>query len=130
MNRKNVAGFTLIEVMVTVAIVGILASIAYPTYLSQIRKSRRAEAQTTLMNIAARQQQMVLDTRQYADTTAALNVSVPSTVALNYTISISVGSATVPTFNALATPLGAQAADSCGTLSVDQAGIKSPPSCW
>lgn len=130
MHKKNVRGFTLIEVMVTVAIVGILASIAYPSYLSQIRKSRRAEAQATLLNIASKQQQMILDTRSYASTTSALNLTVPATVSQNYTVSITVGTATVPTFSALATPLGAQAADSCGTMGVDQGGTKTPSSCW
>ena len=123
-------GFTLIEVMVTVAIVGILASIAYPSYLSQIRKSRRAEAQSTLMSVAGKQQQMMLDTRSYADSVASLNMTVASSVSTNYSISLTVTTATVPTFSALATPIGGQAADSCGILSVNQAGVKSPSNCW
>lgn len=128
MNKAG--GFTLIEVMVTVAIVGIIASIAYPSYLSQIRKSRRAEAQATLMSIAGKQQQMILDTRSYANSVSALNLTVPTSVSTNYDISLSVGTATVPTFTVLATPLGGQSADSCGPLSVNQAGVKSPSSCW
>ncbi len=127
---KKAGGFTLIEVMVTVAIVAIIASIAYPSYLDQVRKSRRAEAQSTLMNIAGKQQQMILDTRSYASTIAELNVAVPSSVSKNYTVSLNVGTATVPTFTVLATPLGSQASDSCGPLSVSQAGIKSPSNCW
>ncbi len=127
---KKADGFTLIEVMVTVAIVAIIASIAYPSYLGQVRKSRRAEAQSTLMSIAGKQQQMILDTRSYASTVAALNIAVPTSVSQNYTISVTVGTATVPTFTALATPLGKQAADSCGTLSVTQSGVKTPSNCW
>lgn len=128
--KEKSGGFTLIEVMVTVAIVAIIASIAYPSYLDQVRKSRRAEAQSTLMNIAGRQQQMILDTRSYASTLAALNVTVPSSVLKNYDISLDVGTATIPTFSVLATPLGSQSADSCGPLSVNQAGLKSPSNCW
>ena len=123
-------GFTLIELMITVAIIGILAVIAYPAYLDQIRKARRAEAQTALMNIAARQQQMLLDTRSYAATIGALNITVPRTVQQTYTISLNVGTATVPTFTAAATPSGSQALDKCGVMSVDQVGTKSPSSCW
>jgi type IV pilus assembly protein PilE len=123
-------GFTLIELMITVAIIGILAAIAYPAYLDQIRKARRAEAQAALMNIAARQQQMLLDTRSYAATVGALNVTLPNTVQQTYTISLSVGTATVPTFTAAATPSGAQASDKCGVMSVNQVGTKSPSSCW
>lgn len=127
--KKN-HGFTLIELMITVAVIGILAAIAYPSYLDQIRKARRAEAQAALMNISARQQQMLLDTRSYAATVGALNVTIPNTVQNTYAITLSVGTAIVPTFTATATPSGAQASDKCGALSINQVGSKSPPSCW
>jgi type IV pilus assembly protein PilE len=127
---KSERGFTLLEVMITVAIIGILAAVAYPAYLDQMRKARRAQAQATLLNIAARQQQMLLDTRSYAASTDALHVTVPDTVLQTYTLSLTVGTATVPTFTALATPVGAQALDSCGAMSIDQTGSKSPASCW
>jgi type IV pilus assembly protein PilE len=123
-------GFTLIELMITVAIIGILAAVAYPSYLDQVRKARRAEAQAVLMNIAARQQQMLLDTRSYADTTSALNVTVPATVQKTYGVTITVGTGAAPTFTATAAPSGSQAADQCGTMSINQAGTKSPSSCW
>lgn len=123
-------GFTLIELMITVAVIGVLAAVAYPAYLDQVRKARRAEAQAALLNISARQQQMLLDTRSYAANTATLNVSIPATVQQTYTISLTVGAATVPTFTATATPTGAQAADKCGVLSITQTGTKSPATCW
>lgn len=123
-------GFTLIELMITVAVIGILTAVAYPAYLDQVRKARRAEAQAALLNISARQQQMVLDTRSYAADTTALNVSIPATVQQTYTISLTIGTATVPTFTATATPTGTQAADKCGILSITQTGTKSPTTCW
>ena len=123
-------GFTLIELMITVAVIGILAAVAYPAYLDQVRKARRAEAQAALLNISARQQQMLLDTRSYAADTTALNVSIPATVQQTYTITLTVGTGTVPTFTATATPAGAQAADKCGILSITQTGTKSPTTCW
>jgi type IV pilus assembly protein PilE len=123
-------GFTLIELMITVAVIGILAAVAYPSYLDQVRKARRADAQAILLNIAARQQQMLLDTRAYVATTSGLNISVPSSVQNAYTISITVGAGAVPSFSATATPLGSQSADKCSVLSVDQTGSKSPSTCW
>ncbi len=125
-------GFTLIELMITVAVIGILAAIAYPGYQGQIRKSRRAEAQATLMNVAGRQQQFLLDTRTYASSLSDLGVTVPSSVSPFYTITLSVtNSASVPSaFTATATPLGGQANDVCASLSIDQAGVKLPSTCW
>ena len=127
---KKHRGFTLIELMITVAIVGILVSIAYPSYLAQVRQSRRADAQAALMNIAARQQQMLLDTRSYAATVGTLNITLPVSVVQNYAVTITVGTATVPTFIATATPSGSQDGDTCGVLSLDQTGAKLPSTCW
>lgn len=127
--KKNF-GFTLIELMITVAVMGILAAIAYPAYLEQVRKSRRADAQAALMNIAARQQQMLLDTRVYAGATTDLNITVPVSVLQSYAVTITVGTATVPSFTATATPSGTQAQDKCGVMTLDQTGAKSPTNCW
>jgi len=127
---KKSRGFTLIELMITVAVIGILASIVYPSYMAQVRKSRRADAQAALMNIAARQQQMLLDTRSYSATVADLNITLPISVVQNYAITIMLGTATVPTFTATATPSGSQVSDSCGALSLDQSGTKLASACW
>ena len=123
-------GFTLIELMIVVAVVGVLSAVAYPSYLDHVRKSRRADAQSYLMNVASRQQQYILDTRAYAATTAALNVSATTAVTAYYTIAVVTGSATVPSFTVSATPLGTQAQDKCGTLTLTETGSKSPANCW
>jgi len=128
--KRSVQGFSLIELMIAVAVVGILAAIALPAYNSQVRKSRRADAQATLMNVAARQQQTLLDTRAYAANLAALGVAVPASVASFYNVTVALGAGVNPTFTATATPLGGQAQDSCGTLTIDQNGVKAPANCW
>jgi type IV pilus assembly protein PilE len=125
MPRSRVRGFTLIEVMLVVAIVGILALIAYPSYENQIRKSRRASAQSHLMDIAARQQQFLLDQRAYAASVAALNMTTPADVSAYYTITVTPNNAaTPPSFSATAAPTGAQTLDKAGTLGITDAGVK------
>lgn len=128
MSRQS--GFTLIELMIVVAVIGILAAVAYPSYLDQVRKGRRAEAQAALMNIAAKQQQNLLDVRSYRSTLADLNVGLPASVQQTYTVTLVVGTGTVPSFTATAAPIHSQAADSCGSLSLTDRGTKSPATCW
>ena len=66
MRKVKAGGFTLIELMITVAIVGILAAIAYPSYTSHIQKGARRAAQAQMLDIANRQQQYLLANRGYA----------------------------------------------------------------
>ena len=59
------AGFTLIELMITVAIVGILAAIAYPSYLDSVRKGKRAEGRTALIDFLQQQERYLTQTGSY-----------------------------------------------------------------
>lgn len=125
---------TLIELMVTVAIVAILAAIAYPSYQDQVRRSRRAAAAAWLMEVSARQQQRIVDVRSYAASYAALSMTTPVEVSPYYTIAV-VGAASPPTFSVTATPTGAQVGERCGVLAIDQAGNKTAggvarADCW
>ncbi len=123
-------GLTLLELVVAMAVVALLASIAYPAYTEHLRKSRRAEAQQVLMDIALRQQQLMLDTRAYANGLAATGATLRPSVSAHYRIEVTATGGATPTFTATATPLADQAIDACGTLSVTDANVREPSRCW
>ena len=130
--KNGESGFTLIELMITVAIVGILATVAYPSYLSYVVRNNRAAAQAALMDIAQRQQQYLLDNRSYAATTSALNVNVPTNVTQVYTVSIAVttSASAPPTFTATAAPISGTKQYADGSLTINQSGAKTPTAKW
>ena len=71
-------GFTLIELMITVVIVAILASVAVPSYQSQMQKARRADAYDCLLNAAQRQENFFYQNNTYASTIGALGLDAQS----------------------------------------------------
>ena len=80
--RASVRGFTLIELMIVVAIVGILASIAYPSYRDSVLKGRRAQARTALLELMQQQERYMTQRNTYlAFTTDASGVTTPTTAA-------------------------------------------------
>jgi type IV pilus assembly protein PilE len=133
-NSVRARGFTLIEVMVTVAIVAILAGVALPSYRDHLRKSRRAEAQAYLMAVASRQQQFLLDTRGYAASLTTVGVAVPANVAAVYDLAVATVVGPPPTFVLTATPKATtdQVYERCGPLTIDQTGAKTATlsTCW
>jgi type IV pilus assembly protein PilE len=130
MNRK-LSGFTLIELMIAVVVIAILVAVAVPSYQSYVRQGHRSAAQSYLMDIAQRQQQYLMDARSYAAGLTALSMTPPTSVSTYYTIQDPFTVGTAPnSFSVTATPIGAQASDSCGTLQIDNAGNKTPANCW
>ncbi len=131
LKAKPQHGFSLIDVLIAVAIVGILAAIAFPSYQSAMRKSNRAAAESYLADVAQRQQQYLLDQRSYASSVSTLGVAAPASVTPFYTIAIAVTAGPPPGFTASATPTGSQALDLSGQpLTITNTGAKGPSGAW
>jgi len=131
--RTSTCGFTLIELMITVAIISVLAAIAYPSYMDYVRKGKRAMAQGTLMELAGKEQSYLLDRRRYTATLTDMLYSPPKEIENDYAITVVVNNAaSPPTFNATATPQGKQVKDKCGTMTLNHIGAKTAgsPECW
>jgi type IV pilus assembly protein PilE len=125
-------GFTLIELMVTVAIIAILAAVAMPSYQQYVIRGHRTAAQAQMMDIANRQQQYLLANRTYA-TKSALEAGgyiLPSEVATRYGYDITglAAANALPTYSIVFTPIGGQAGD--GVLVLTSEGDKSPTGKW
>ena len=125
---RYIKGFTLIEVMIVVAIVAILASIALPAYNDQIRKSRRTDAQRELVAWAQALERTFTTSATYGDCSAGT----PSGTSSNtyYTFSADGGNCTATTFTLSAAPISgaSQAAD--GTMTLDNTGARTPAAKW
>lgn len=124
------SGFTLIELMVTVAIVGILTTIAYPSYTQYMLRANRAAAQSEMMAIANRQQQFLLTNRAYVDkaTLEASGYTLPTDVSAKYNYAVALGGGPVPSFTLTFTAKGTQVSD--GDLTLNSNGIKTPADKW
>ncbi len=116
-------GFSLIEVLVTCVIVGILAAIALPSYQKQIQKTRRSDAKSALIGAAGQMERYFTERSTYATATLGSGgVYAATTENGYYTLSLANLSAT--TYTLLAAPAGAQTGDLCGTMSYTEQGVK------
>ena len=123
-------GFTLIELMIALVVVAILAAIALPSYRDQMRRSVRGQAQAFLTEMASRQQQYLVDKRGYAPSVPALGMAAPATVAGAFTIAVAPAVGPPPAFVITATASGDQAKDACAVMTIDNAGNRTPATCW
>jgi type IV pilus assembly protein PilE len=136
--RSGAGGFTLVELMVVLVVVGILVAIALPAYRDQVLRSRRSDGITLLLEAAQLQERWRTTHHSYADAMTTLgyaNDAQPSaeghyTVAIDVPIECQVGIRNT-CFVATATAVGDQAADTpCATLTLDDRGQSAPVACW
>ncbi len=136
MSKYYNKGFTLIELMVVVAVMAILASITYPVYINSVREARRSDAQQLLLDTTNRLEQFILDARSYTTNFNSIGIlkdgwDCTATSCSNnfYTVSIAVNNvATPPSFLITATAVGDQVND--GDISINSQGVKSPMEKW
>lgn len=128
-NIKKGSGFTLMELMIVVAIIGIIATIALPSYQEFVQKSRRSEAHAGLAKMQLQQEahRMVNNSFTNSFGTGSNNVHLPTSD--YYTFTMSNASASAYTLTAAAK--SSQTADTtCTPMTINQAGTKSPAACW
>lgn len=127
--RRRADGFTLIELMITVAVVAILAAVALPSYQRYVARTQRAAAAACLVEMGQFMERVYLTNLRY-DQNAGAATALPNTdcrdrTSARYTIALA--AMAQRSFSLTATPQGAQASvdSGCGTLSLNQAGTRS-----
>lgn len=139
MNGKS-QGFTLIELMIAVAIIGIIAAFAIPSYLETVRKTQRSDAKVALSEAAARQEQFFAENNTYAANSEldrlVTNTNGESSPEGYYELAVDNSACSGPPymcFSITATAVGGQAKDTdCATFTIDHIGRKTATSaiCW
>lgn len=118
----KIRGFTLIELMIVVAVIAIIAAIAYPSYQNQIQKTRRADAQSALLNAAQQLERCFTRRNAYNDSNC------PNVFGLTqdafYDIDSEASSIDATSFTLVAVPKGPQIKDACGRLTLTHVGAR------
>lgn len=141
--KERERGFTLLELLVVAIIVGILASIAIPSYINSLRQGRRPEAKTALLDLAAREERFYTMNNYYTASASSLGYSTPFPVALgsgpDYELNVTspTGTTQGTSYTLQATASGGQVNDACGSYTLNNLGLQGntsnslpSSSCW
>lgn len=132
MTKHKTNGFTLIELMIVVAVIAILASIALPSYSSYVARSKRAEARAEMLKAEGWLERYYTENNRFTSGTALTDTAVPSGFSArfgsvpasggaNYTISLAVSN-NPPSYSITATRAGSMASDACGNYTKTNTG--------
>jgi type IV pilus assembly protein PilE len=130
-NRKqNLKGFTLIELMITVAILAIIAAIAYPSFQEQVRDTRRSNAQSDLLELASYMERFYTQNFTYTGAALPFNESPKQGNNKFYDLTLAIGLGG-NSYTLTAAPKGGQTGDRCGTMTVNEVNQRTPAGdCW
>ena len=123
MNRIQ-RGFTLVEVMIVVAVISLLAAVAYPSYVNQVAKGRRTDGKQALVELAQKLERFYTERGTYAGATLGPTGLYPAVSSGGY-YALAIDTQTADGFTISATPQGAQASDECAVLGYNHLGEQS-----
>jgi type IV pilus assembly protein PilE len=131
-------GFTLVEMLIVVVLIGVLASIAYPAYTEQVRKSRRAEAQAVLMEASQFMERFLTENNRYDQNLLGVAVVLPVGLRTSprsggtATYNVSLQAVAQQSYTLQAVPAAAQTGDRCGTMTITNTGNRTAAAgdCW
>lgn len=141
MPQNGQRGFTLMELMIVIAIVAILVAVALPAYQDSVLRSNRVAGKGILLDVASRQEQYFINNKEYADTLVKLGLPasyyIDSENSINVTASdstylITLARPTPSTYTLTATPQNRQAKDKCDKFALTESNVRTPTTagCW